>query len=180
MLKYISIFIVAIFSIYLIATSISFSQSEIELSNQFNQKLNERTTQFDNMKKKLSMNSQIAKINDSSLLRLVKAQMEGQKIGENTAFVWIQQSNPSISFSEVSKIYDKLGRLVEAERDQFKQREEMLQDIKYQHENLINKLPGSLINLFLKRKPLNYVPIQSDETEQIMKSGKDNSDKLPL
>ena len=51
---------------------ISFSNQEIDLSNQFKQKLDERTAFYDKMYKVLDQKTQIAVKNDSSFVKIVK------------------------------------------------------------------------------------------------------------
>ena len=65
---------------------ISFSNQEIDLSNQFKQKLDERTAFYDKMYKVLDQKTQIAVKNDSSFVKIVNAQVNGQKIGYNRIY----------------------------------------------------------------------------------------------
>jgi hypothetical protein len=71
-----------------------------------------------------------------------------------------------------------LSRAVEAERQAFFIREETLSDIVNQHDNLLTVYPGAFYNIFLGRSSLDYKPISSDRTEDVMKTGKDNDTKL--
>ena len=159
---------------------ISFSNQEIDLSNQFKQKLDERTAFYDKMYKVLDQKTQIAVKNDSSFGKIVNAQVNGQKNGEQLMWSWVQQSNPTATYGEVSKLYQDLSRAVEGEREGFFEQEKVLQDVVRQHSNLTEKFPGSFYNFFLNRKDFNYTPIKSDQTEEVMKTGKDNNTKLNL
>jgi hypothetical protein len=49
-----------------------------------------------------------------------------------------------------------------------------------QHSNLLDKFPNSFYNIFFNRKHLEYKPITSDKTDEVMKSGKDNNVDLEL
>ena len=95
-------------------------------------------------------------------------------------WAWVQQSNPTATFGEVTKLYQELGRAVEAQREGFFIQEKVLQDIVRQHSNLIQLFPGSIYNIFLGRQKLKYTPIKSTLTEQVMKTGKDDNIKLDL
>lgn len=180
-LKTILITVVSIIVLVLLAsTFISFSNREIDLRVAFNQKASERVSFYDKMYKILSQKTQIAVKNDSSFKEVVNAQVQGQKNGEQVMWAWVQQSNPTATYSEVTKLYQELSRTVEGERNGFFEQEKFLQDIKRQHDALLNKFPGSFYNLFLNRKELPYKPIQATLTEQVFKTGKDDNIKLEL
>lgn len=164
--------------LYLGSSFITVNNQDKTLRNQFNQKLSERTSFYDNMIKIVSSKSEIALKNDSSFQNIVNIQMIGQKTSENTMMVWIQQSNPSATYSEVTKLYEQLSQYIEAGRNQFFEQEKMLQSIKLQHDQLCDMFPGSLIMTILNRDKLNYKPIQSSATEEIMKTGKEEYKKL--
>lgn len=159
---------------------VSISNQEVGLRNQFNQKISERTAFYDQMWKTFSQKSQIAVKNDSSFRRVVDIQMTGQKSGENVMWQWIQQSNPTATFGEVSRLYQDLSRTIESKRSEFFEQEKMLQDVKLQHDNLIGKFPASMYLSILDRKELIYKPITSDRTDAVIKSGKDNDTELGL
>lgn len=176
--KYLVIGVLAVILFWFIGSFISISNRDKQLRNVFTQKISERTTFYDKMWKTLSQKSQITIKNDSSFQNIVNLQVTGQKTSENTMMVWIQQSNPSASFTEVSKLYQELSLAVEAEREGFYEREKDLQSVKLQHDNLIDMFPGSLILSILGREKLIYKPITSDITDEVIKSGKDNNTKL--
>jgi hypothetical protein len=98
---------------------VSLGNQEIELKNQFKQKMDERTAFYDKMWKTLAQKSQIALRNDSSFSRNVNAIMTGRKDAEGIFMKWVQESNPNANYSEVSKLYADLSRAVEGQRDGF-------------------------------------------------------------
>jgi len=154
---------------------ISKSNAEIDLRNSFTQASSERTTIYDNkVYKVVAQKTQIALKNDSSFIKVVNAQMEGQKDAPGLFMKWIQQSNPTATFTEVSALYKDLGRTVESVRTEFVEQEKKMQDIKKQHDNLLSKFPSSIVLSILGRKHLVYKPITSDKTDKIMTTGKDN------
>lgn len=170
-----------IFALFTLSGSfISFSNNEIDLRNQFEQKIDERTAFYDKMFKVISQKTQIAVKNDSSFIKVVNAQVQGQKNGEQVMWAWVQQSNPTATFTEVTKLYADLSRAIEGERAGFFEQEKVLQDVQRQHKNLTKKLPGAFYNFFLKREDLKYSPIKADVTEEVMKTGKDNNIKLEM
>ena len=120
-----------IFALFTLSGSfISFSNNEIDLRNQFEQKIDERTAFYDKMFKVISQKTQIAVKNDSSFIKVVNAQVQGQKNGEQVMWAWVQQSNPTATFTEVTKLYADLSRAIEGERAGFFEQEKVLQDVK--------------------------------------------------
>lgn len=179
-IKWALIGVAAILLISVVSGFIGFSNREIELSNSFFQKKDERTASYDKMYKVVAQKTQIAVKNDSSFRNMVNIIMEGRKDAQQVVFKWVQEQNPGATFDQVTKLYSELGQTIEAQREQFFQEEKMLQDINRVHEDLIRKYPGSFYNLFFKRKSFEYTPIKSSLTEQVMKTGKDDNIKLDL
>jgi phosphoribosyl-AMP cyclohydrolase len=157
----------------LIAPFVSFYNNEATLRNQFVQKTTERSAFYQKMYTSISQQTQIAVKNDASFKEVVNAQIQGQKTAENTMMVWIKQSNPAATFTEVTKLYASLSRAIESERAGFFEQEKMMQDIKLQHDNLLNTTPGSIINVFFSRQHFDYKPISSDYTDAVFKTGKE-------
>jgi hypothetical protein len=106
--------------------------------------------------------------------------MEGRKDSEGVFMKWITESNPNANYSEVSVLYKDLSRAVEAQREGFFNEEKVLQDVVRQHKNLIQKFPNSFYNMFYGRTKLEYTPIKSSLTEEVMRTGKDDNVKLDL
>jgi hypothetical protein len=170
-----TIVISSIVVIMIVGSFLSFSNAEIDLKNRFEQKITERTSFYDKMWKTISQKSQIALKNDSSFYRNVNAIMEGRKDAGDLFMKWVQESNPNANYDQVSVLYQDLSRTVEGQRDGFFMEEKMIQNIVMEHNNLIQKFPGSFWNSFLGRKELIYKPITSDRTDEVIKSGKDNN-----
>ncbi len=162
------------------ATFVSFSNQEIELRTAFEQKIDERTTFYDKMYKIISQQTQIAVKNDESFRQNINIIMEGRKDAEGVFMKWIQETNPNANYSEVSALYKDLSRSVEAQREGFFNQEKVIQDIVRQHKLHIQKFPNSFYNIFMGRQPLEYKPIQSSLTEEVMRTGKDDNVKLDL
>lgn len=171
-----SIFGTLLLAVIIFASNfISFSNQEISLRNNFEQKYQERTAFYDKMWKTLSQKSQIAVKNDSSFRRNIDIIMQNRKDAPQLFMKWVTESNPNANYSEVAVLYRDLSRSVEAQREGFFVEEKYMQDVVLQHSNLIQKFPGSFYNLFLNKQKLNYKPITSDVTDAVMQSGKDNN-----
>jgi hypothetical protein len=163
-----------IVALVLVFGIIGFNNNEVDLRNQFTQKGTERTAFYDKMWKTISQKSQIALRNDSSFRQNVELIMSGRRDAEGLFMKWVTESNPNANFQEVSALYKDLSRSVEAEREGFFQQEKVLQDIKLQHDNLLSKFPTSFYGWLLGKKRLDYKPITSDRTDEVIKTGKDN------
>ena len=161
-------------------TFVSFSNNEIELRTAFEQKIDERTAFYDKMYKVITQQTQIAVKNDESFRQNINLIMEGRKDAQGLFMKWIQETNPNANYNEVSELYKNLSRSVEAQREGFFTQEKVLQDIVRQHKNHIQKFPNSFYNMFMGRQPLEYKPIQSSLTEEVMRTGKDDNVKLDL
>lgn len=173
-----TIAISSIVVIMIVGSFLSFSNGEIDLKNRFTQKMTERTAFYDKMWKTISQKSQIALKNDSSFYRNVNAIMQNRKDAGDLFMKWVQESNPNANYDQVSELYQDLSRSVEGQRDEFFMEEKMIQNVVMEHNNLIEKFPGSLWNSFLGRKHLEYKPITSDRTDEVMSTGKDNDVKV--
>lgn len=169
-----------IFIIVLFSNFVSFSNTEIDLRNTFDQKIEERTSFYDKMYKVISQKSQIAVKNDESFRQNINIIMEGRKDAPQVFMKWITETNPNANYNEVSELYKDLSRSVEAQREGFFNQEKVIQDVVRQHKNHIQKFPNSFYNVFMGRQALIYKPITSSITDEVMKTGKDDNVKLDL
>lgn len=170
--------LIVILGIGLVSGFIGFSNGEVDLHNRFGQKMDERTAFYDKMWKTISQDAQVAVKNDSSFARNVDAIMSGRKDAQGLFMKWVTESNPNANYEQVSKLYENLTRVIESERDGFFMQEKVIQGIVLEHNNLLEKFPGSFYNMFFGRKKLVYKPITSDRTDKVMETGKDNEVKL--
>ncbi len=158
---------------------VSFQNRDVELTNRFNQKKDERTAFYDKMAKIIKQKAQVALKNDSSFHRSIDAIMAGRKDAEQVMMKWITESNPNANFSEVSSMYKDLSRSIESERLGFFEQEKVMQDIVRESNDLKDKWPGSFVVSFLGRgEHLKYTPIQSDVTADVMRTGRDNNTEV--
>jgi hypothetical protein len=170
--------VIVLLAIVTVSSFVSFSNKEIDLRNRFEQKMDERTAFYDKMWKTLAQKSEVAIKNDSSFARNVDAIMAGRQDAGEMFMKWVQESNPNVNYEAVSVLYQDLSRSIEGQRDGFFMEEKMIQGVVMEHKNHINKFPGSFWNIFLGREALEYKPITSDRTDEVIKTGKDNDVKL--
>jgi hypothetical protein len=173
----IGLVVIGIFGIF--SSVISTSNQEIDLKNRFKQKMDERTAFYDKMWKTISQKSQIAVKNDSSFVRNVNIIMAGRKDSQGVVMKWVQETNPNANFNQVTALYADLSRTIEGERDGFFMQEKMIMDIVLAHDNIMSKFPsGFILRSFMGRTDLKYKPITSDQTDEVIKTGKDNNTKV--
>ncbi len=164
--------------IFLISTYASFNNREVKLRTTFVMQMKNRTALFDKMWKVISQKAQIAKAYDSSFMRIVQAAMDPRKDGAGIMMKWVQESNPTLQSGTVQELYKDLSRTIESERNGFFEREETLASIQQQHSQFLQSFPNNFYNIFAGRKELEYNPISSDRTDDVMKTGKDNDTKV--
>lgn len=174
-----SLALITIMGVSIVGKLISFSNTEISIRNRYDQKMTERTAFYDKMYKTLAQKSQITLKNDSSFARNVNAIMSGRKDSDQLFMKWVTESNPNANYDQVSALYQELSRTVESERNGFFTQEKVIQGVVLEHTNHIGLFPNSFINsLLFNRQKINYKPITSDRTDDVMSTGKDNNVKL--
>lgn len=160
--------------IYLISTYASFNNRDVKFRTTFNMEMTNRTTLFDKMWKMISQQAQVTKQYDTSFLRIVKTAMDPRQDGVNVMMKWVQESNPTMQANTVQELYKNLSRTIEAERNGFAEREQTLASIKQQHSEFLLSFPNNLYNVFMGRKELDYKPITSGRTDEVIRTGQDN------
>ena len=164
--------------IFLISTYASFNNREVDLRTTFEMQMKNRSALYDKMWKVISQKAQITKAYDSSFIRIVNAAMDPRKDGANIMMKWVTESNPTLQAVTVQELYKDLSRTIESERNVFFEREETLSSIQQQHSKFLRSFPNNFYNIFMGRKELEYKPITSDRTEDVMRTGKDNDVKV--
>lgn len=164
--------------IFLISTYASFNNREVDLRTTFEMQMKNRTALFDKMWKVISQKAQVTKAYDSSFIRIVKEAMDARKDGANIMMKWVTESNPTLQANTVQELYKDLSRTIESERNSFFEREETLSSIQQQHTKFLRSFPNNLYNIFMGRKELEYKPITSGRTDEVIRTGQDNDVKV--
>lgn len=159
----------------------SFYNKEVSLRNTFTQKMDERTAFYDKMSKTITQKSQVAVKNDASFRENVDIIMAGRKDTENLTWKWLQEINPNANYDQVAALYADLSRSIEGQRAGFFEQEKVLQDVVKQHSNLLDHFPNNFINnTFFNKDKLDYTPIRSTTTKEVMETGIDDNVDLGL
>lgn len=161
-----SVIILVAIGLMVFSMSISYSNREVKLVNQFNMEMKNREATFDNMFKDISQIAQIADEYKESFKEIyVHITSERYDKDDGVVMKWIQESNPQFD----TKLYDRLANTIEIRRQEFLLVQRKLMDIENQHNNMLDVFPSSL---FLSgRQRLDYKVISSTNTKKVMESG---------
>ena len=174
--------VLANLSSFIYTELVSFNNTEIDLTTQFEAKIQERIAFYNKMYNQISNSAEVtvAYRNDSSFINLVNIVMTNQPNNLNAFFGAIKLIDPSANYNQVTQFYQQLINLANSNREGFLQQEIALQTINREHNNLLLKFPGSFYNLYFKRQKFNYTPILSSIANEVSKTGIDDNYKLKL
>lgn len=175
LIKYILQGAAVIILLFFISSLVSLTNDDTRIRNKFDSKFLARTAYLDKFWKELKQKGKIVKAVDSSNANITQIVMSNRKDSQGVMMKWIQESNPNASFIEVTKLYQDMMRTIESNREKIFTMEAELADIVREQKDLITIFPNSfLFSTILGRKPIEYKPITSDHTDEIIKTGKDN------
>lgn len=170
--------IIGAIAIFFISSYASFNNRDVDLTTTFDENMKNNKAFYAKFKAVISGKAQIAKVYDSSFIRVVNASMDPRKDGAGLMMKWVQESNPTLQIGTVQELYKDLGRTIESERTSFFERQTTLSSIQQQHRKFLRSFPNNLINVFMNRQEIVFNPITSDETEKVFESGRDNDTKV--
>ena len=167
--------VVLVFALVVTVQCVSISNEEIGLRNTITQKQRDNMNEFDNMWKVISQNTQVAKADRDSLMKLFNGYASARKTGgDNQLMTWIHESVPNVD----STTFKTLMNTITASRNSWTMRQKEILQLKVQHDNLLMKWPGSWI--LSGRSPIEVTIVTSDKTEEAFESGSDNDTNLGL
>jgi len=153
---------------------ISTKNKEVVIHNKFDAEFKNRTAFYDNLTKTVKETFKISLKNEVAFKENVTAIMEGRKDAENLMFKMITESNPNQNFNEVSRLNERVMQLIESKRNELFEIERTLSDIEREHKNLIQQFPGAFVFMIFSVEPINFKPISSSRTDNVIKTGQDN------
>lgn len=174
-IKWAFIGLAILMGLWLTISTISTINQDQKIRNRFAAKYQGRTAYYDNLWKQIAQVGKVAVKVDSSNTKNLGIIMSNRKDSPGLMMKWVTESNPNASFSEVTKLYQNLARLIEANREKLFTIEEELQDIVREEQDLVTVFPNNVIFGLLGRPALNYKPITSDRTDDVIKTSKDNN-----
>ncbi len=151
-------------------TYIGYSNEEIGLRNLITSKLQDNQSEYDNLWKKIKQVAAVTKKDRDSLMKIFVEHANARSgSGSGGAVMkWVQESVPNIS----SETFKNLQNTIVSSRDAWTMRQKELIDFKREHDNILDKFPGSFI--LSGRQKIEITVITSDKTEKVFESGKDN------
>jgi hypothetical protein len=177
-LQWAGIILVAFLFIGSCSTLKNFYNREADLRTEFEMKMEKRTAFYDKMWKTIAQKSQIALKNDSSFQKNVNVIMEGRKDAGDVFMKWVQESNPNANYDQVSALYQDLSRSVEAQRDGFFIVETEIMGVVQEHTRYLRRFPNNIYAKMFHRGFLQYDPITSSRTDNVIETGKDDDIKV--
>lgn len=162
--------------IMLIGMVISYSNQEATLRTAIETKQKDNTSEFDNMFKKITQVAQVSQKQMDILKDIFISHAEARSGGNDSNLImkWVQESVPNVDTSTMNN----LQNIITSSRDAWTMRQKELLDLSREHTQLLRLFPSNFILSFLGRKTIDVKIITSSRTEEVFKTGKDDSLEL--
>jgi len=168
------ILVVALGIVGYVAANITYSNQEARLHNLFDTRYKDLQAVYDNTWKIISQQAQVAEQYKDAFQEIYPELITrrygdpSQGVERDPLFLFIREHNPQFDIG----LYAKLSDSISAERTNFTRRQELVNSVWQQHENLLEVFPSSW---FLRGVDhIDWEPITSDQTKQVFESGVEN------
>ncbi len=151
--------------------TISVVNQEVMIKQRFYRTEEKRKTTYQNMYKTVLEKYNVIKFADTGFANIMLIQMSNQSPNKELMWYWVQQNNPSITYTRVLDMYNDLINLIESKRNDFTYIENELQQLKFEHDSLLLTIPSKFV--VGRRKPIIYRPILSDKTDVVFRTNKE-------
>ncbi|MHC4887150.1 MAG: hypothetical protein ACYTGH_18890 [Planctomycetota bacterium] len=148
----------------------------VDLINQMVAKRTENESEFDNMKKTIGQVAQVSGKQMESLKDIFAAHAAA-RTGENKGGSyanWIRESIPNID----TTTFNNVQRTILASRDRWTARQRELIQLKLRHDNMIDKLPSSIILKLVGHEKQEITTVTSTDAKQAFSTGTDDDTKV--
>lgn len=150
-----------------------FYNTSVSLTNQYEQKCQERPLFYDMMWKTYSTKKEIQGMSVQTFTQIASIIMDARKDGANVSWKWVQE-NTKIPFEEFTAFYKDLSSYIETKRQEYFNIEKECQQLAYQHNILIKSFPNNLYNTFIGRSYIIYqYGFTSDSTNKVFNNHKE-------
>lgn len=136
-----------------VINTVRFYNESVKITNQFNQKMNERLGFYNTMYLIYTQKTEMANVNKQTFIEVAKILMDGRKDGQNLSWKWVQENQP-VPFAEFTHFYNQISEYVEKQRNGFFSLEKECMSLATAHDNLLQSFPNNMYNLFVNRKRL--------------------------
>jgi hypothetical protein len=155
--------------------SIGTLNQEARLRVAIEAKLKDNTSEFDNMKKKIS---NVAEVSEQAMEKLKQIFVEYAEArttdGGGSLAKWVSESVPNVN----SGTYDKLINTITASRDSWTQRQKELIDLSRSQNEMYAVFPDNMILSIFGRKPTDILVITSANTKRVFETQEDNDSSI--
>jgi len=149
--------------------------SAATLRNQYEAKVAANTSEFDNMKKKISQVVQVSDMQYDKLKEILVSYADARtNKSSNVMMNWIKESVPNVDMGT----YKQLINIITASRDSWTMRQTELVDISREYNLKLSVFPGNFILPMFGFQKIVPKVITSSATEKAFESGKDDDVKL--
>lgn len=154
---------------------ISVYNTQAQLVNQYEMKLKDNSSEFDNMFKKISQVVQVAPMYKDALKEVLSTYTNGRKADSDKLLMnWIKEAVPTFD----SSIHKNIQNIVVSSRDGWTMRQKELVAIAETANNNIVTFPNNFILKFFGFSKIDPKVITSTRTEKAFESGKDDEVSL--
>ena len=151
--------------------SVNVVNQEVMIKKRYHRTEEKRKTTYQNMYKSVLEKYNVIKFADTGFANIMLIQMSNQSPNKELMWYWVQQNNPSITYTKVIDMYNDLIALIESKRNEFTYIENELQQLKFEHDSLLSIIPSKFV--VGRRKPIIYKPILSDKTDVVFRTNKE-------
>jgi len=140
----------------------------VGLRNQIKAQQKANETSFDTCWKIIAQQAEVAEGHKDAFAKIYVDIMEKRYSGKDPLLSFITEANPNFDM----KLYEKVSNSIEAQRTVFKRDQQKLIDLKREHDDILQKVPGSLF--VGSRQPVEITIVTSSKTGESFKTGKDD------
>lgn len=154
-------------------SSISYNNQEIELRQKAEAQRGKVEVVYDNMWKIIHQTNEVKESYSSDFKEVVKGVMEGRySKGDGSLMKLVVEQNPNLSPAMYIRVMDA----IQIERTNFTKQQIVMLDIIRQHTVYCTKTPNKWF--ISNGTPIEYTPISSTRSKEVMKSGIDDNVEL--
>lgn len=162
----ITVFLLAVLLTYLF---FHYNNLEISLRKEAEAQENDISTVHDTMWKIIKEKAGVAEKYRDTFEKIYPELISGRYYNDGgNAMKWIEESNPDFDTS----LYDSLMDSISTQRIIFQRAQKRMLDIVREHNTLIRRMPDRFF--ITDKSPIEYVPIISDRTSDVMQTRVDN------
>jgi hypothetical protein len=139
----------------------------VDLENQYDKQMTKLETFHDKMWKTIKSQTKITDKAKDGFKDIYVGIMEGRySKGGGQMMLWLKEHNPQFD----QTMYTKLMTTVEAQRNGFFKEQDIMQGIVKEGNDLVRKLPSSIVCSIMGKKPFEFTPISSSVSKKVMET----------